>query len=128
MEVKKKFPIIKYTSGDGKEIIDDISIEYPLLLSINNINLATLMCTPDSMEALCIGFIYSEGIISSYHDIHHIDFNEKKRQVNIELKTRDTYIFSGQRILGQRTVTSGCGKIEPSPILFRVQAIRKQAH
>ncbi len=110
MEVKKKVPIIKYTTSDEKETIDEISIEYPLLLSINKINLATLMCTPDSMKALCVGFIYSEGIIGSYQDIHHIDFDEKKRQVNIELKTKDTYIFSGQRILGQRTVTSGCGK------------------
>lgn len=47
----------------------DVITELPVLLTVNGEEWLTFMCTPSSLEALAVGFLYNEKVITSYDDI-----------------------------------------------------------
>lgn len=110
MDAKKTITILQLKEGKLKNTTDDVIVEYPLQLSVNEQNLVKLMCTPLSIEALAIGFLFSESIINGMDDIKSLTFDEAHQKMDVTLTSKDTYKLLDDRILGQRTITTGCGK------------------
>ncbi|MDI6731221.1 MAG: formate dehydrogenase accessory sulfurtransferase FdhD [Candidatus Margulisbacteria bacterium] len=106
--MKEPVKITKYREGKPEEIDDVAAVEVPLTIVLNEEQLITLLCSPDKMDFLAIGFLLSEGFISSKEDIESILLDKKITTVRIKIK--DIKKVEIETIFGRRIITSGCGK------------------
>jgi FdhD protein len=70
---------------------------------VNGQELATVMCSPIDQEALAIGFLYNEGVITSIDEIRLLQPNILRTGIDIFLNRSD---FDPPR---RMILTSGCG-------------------
>ncbi len=107
MEITTKREIVRYQAGQFSTKDDMVAEEFPLTIYINNIEFVTLVCSPDHLEELIIGFLASEGAIRSYKDIKSLNLDDRGGFCHITLhKSIPTDHFQySKRILG-----SCCGK------------------
>lgn len=86
---------------------DRVAVEAPLTIKLNGRELVTLLCTPDKMDCLALGFLRSEGLLTSMEEVADLYLREEDGLVEVELKEA-----SGlpEKLYGKRAVTSGCGK------------------
>lgn len=107
MEIITNQTITKYHDDTFTEEKDLMAVEFPLTIYINDIEFATLVCTPDYLEDLVIGFLASEGVIRSFNDIKTINIDDRSGLCHIE-STReinpDFFQFT------KRVLSSCCGK------------------
>jgi FdhD protein len=68
--------VLRYENGVVQLVEDVIVTEYPVTIILNGQEFATLVCSPEDIEELVIGFLASEGIISSYDDIKELEIIE----------------------------------------------------
>ncbi len=107
MDVTKKYNIVKVKGDISNQIEDEVIIEYPFTIFLDEEELITLLCTPKSLEELTIGFLYSEGYINSMDKVEKVLLNEEKGRAYVYLKDRKPI---KEMLLGKRAITSGCGK------------------
>lgn len=56
--------------SDGWESVDaDVIVETPVSLTVNSEVWLTFMCTPLDLEAMAVGFLFNEGVISSLDEV-----------------------------------------------------------
>ena len=79
-----------------------VPIEEPFVLYVNQIEMVTLLCTPIKLDYLVLGFLYSEGIISSLDEILSLEVCEKELVAMVMLKKE----WAPPQ---HRVATSGCG-------------------
>ena len=94
---------------DGARIerTDNVTVEAALTIFVNGSELVTLLCTPAHMDRLALGFLRSEGFLTSLDEVESLRLQEEAGIVEIELKSASNLARS---LYGKRTVTSGCGK------------------
>lgn len=68
---------------------DYISVEKAITLNLGNNAQFTLMCTPNNIKKLAVGFLYTQGIIKNIEDIEK--FSQHKNIVNVVLKSPQIY-------------------------------------
>ena len=107
METKREALILKVTESGVDGAIDVVASELPVQLVVNNEQLVTLLCTPAELEALAVGFLLSEGILSQTTSIKKIAIDENGPTVRIELDPLPRDFAS---LFEKRTISSGCGK------------------
>ena len=100
--------IIKVVNTQGSETDDVVAREAPLTVYVNDIELVTLLCTPDYLPDLAVGFLYSEGVISAIDDIKNISVNDSKGIAWVTL--REGIVVNEDDFRRGRAVTSGCAK------------------
>lgn len=107
MDYVKKVDIIRVNiQGQNRE--EDITVtEFPFTIFLNDNEFITLLCTPKSLENLAIGFLSSEGFISSLKDIANIKIDIEKGLGYVTIKNNSQL---SEKIFGKRTITTGCGK------------------
>lgn len=94
--------------GRKKRKTEDIVIkEMPLTIFLNNEELITLLCTPENLKYLAVGFLSSEGFIKNRKDIKKLALDEEKGMVWIEVKENKDFV---KKLMFKRLITSGCGK------------------
>ncbi len=103
--VQKK--IVRIRQGEYEEIDDQVTIEAPVTIYLNGSELVTLLCTPEKLEYLALGFLRSEGLLSGIGDLESIRIREDEGLVEVDLKEGAGL---AEKLYGKRTVTSGCGK------------------
>ena len=87
---------------------DVLVTEEPLELRVNGETLTTTMRTPGHDLELCVGWLFSEGIIQNSNDIYSISHDpndELENTVNIELKTKPNLETFKRKTL----TSSACG-------------------
>jgi FdhD protein len=77
--------------------------EMDITIYINHRELVTILCTPTKLNCLILGFLYSEGIISSMVDVASMRVCEDESLAEVMLKNTDYQLPT------LRTLTSGCG-------------------
>ncbi|MBB5326145.1 FdhD protein [Anoxybacillus tepidamans] len=98
--------VIRYSNGKLQQIDDLIVTEYPVTIKVNNEELATMVCTPEHIRDMVIGFLASEGIIRSVSDIRDLWIDENEGFAHITLPSfNDLY----QKFRSKRYITSCCG-------------------
>ncbi|MBU0502732.1 MAG: formate dehydrogenase accessory sulfurtransferase FdhD [bacterium] len=103
----KKVKITRIDLRSGcEELEDKVVIETPLTIILNNIELSTLLCSPDKLKELAIGHLVSENFISSKEDIKSVDLNEKTTVVRVETTNQ----IPEAELDKKRIITSGCGR------------------
>ncbi len=100
-------PVLKVREGQPEEIEDLVIIETPVTIYLNGDELVTLLCSPDKLEYLALGFLRSEGLISKMEDLEAIRVREEEGLIEVDLKEGAGL---AEKLYGKRTVTSGCGK------------------
>lgn len=68
------------------------------------------MCTPKFLEELVVGYLFSEGIISSYREIVGIDLEIDKKSIYVETENEATYSFTGSNIQSKNVITTACSQ------------------
>ncbi len=100
-------PVVRVTEK-MREIKTDVVIrELPLTIFLNDQELVTLLCTPENLKNLAVGFLYSEGILQNKEEIEKIILDEQKGITWIETKADKDFV---KKLMFKRLITSGCGK------------------
>jgi len=77
--------------------------EMALAIFVNRQELVTILCTPTKLNCLVLGFLYAEGIISSFGDVASMQVCEEESLADVMLSN------PGYQLPTKRTLTSGCG-------------------
>ena len=64
MDIISNEKIIKYKNNEFETFTDKVATEFPLTIYINDTEFATLVCTPDHLEELVIGFLENTKLIN----------------------------------------------------------------
>ena len=58
-----------HSTGSVENTNDNVIVERPVTIMIDRVGSFTVMCTPSDIEALAVGFTFSEGMINSIEDV-----------------------------------------------------------
>ncbi len=100
--MKEKLSITRISTDKRETIPDDVPQEISLTVYYNGDHLLTLMCSPDSLRELVVGFLYSSCLINSAEEVKELLIDDKS--LSIFVKTES----SGNT--GEKIYTSECGK------------------
>ena len=98
--------ILRYSQGKFQSIEDNVAIEHPVTIKINGKEFMTIVCTPEYIEDMVIGFLASERVIGEYKEIKELTVEEDSGFVH--LKTDKLYPFY-EKLQSKRYITSCCG-------------------
>ena len=106
MKKIQKRNIIRFSQGCFHQKEDNVAVEHPVTIKINDKEFMTIVCTPEFIEDMVIGFLASERVIGKYSEIKEIRVQEELGYVHI--KTDKTYPFY-ENLQSKRYITSCCG-------------------
>lgn len=98
--------VLRYEKGAFLERQDQIVTEQPITIYINGREFITIVCTPEFIEDMAVGFLASEGIIPNPKNIRSIRVDEKQGIVRIEADK--VYPFF-ENLQNKRFISSCCG-------------------
>ena len=107
VDLLEKVTIVQIADDKIVEQEDVVVKETPLTIFINDEELVTLLCLPQFQQNLAVGFLFSEGILSSKTEIESLIFNENKGVIWIKLNK--PFAIDDDFRKG-RTVTTGCAR------------------
>ena len=107
MKPKHEALIIRIKGADIKEVNDQVASEIGFTLNVNQKQIVTLLCTPTELDAMAIGFLLSEGILTKRESLLDLQVDEDAFTVFITLKDLPDDIDA---TFNKKTITSGCGK------------------
>ena len=106
----KQFPIWQVTEEGRNNTIDVVVKEFPLTITLNNQEVVTLLCSPQNLDYLAIGFLVSEGLIKGKEDIKKLIVDDQKGTVQVETEKDKGFVSLPP---SKRVVTSGGGRGAP---------------
>ena len=72
MDSVTRLPIQRVTAEARIETEDTVVRELPLTIFLNGEEVITLLCSPSALDALAVGFLFSEGIIKNRDEIGEV--------------------------------------------------------
>ena len=102
-----KIPVLRLTGESSSKIEDVVARESPLTIILNNQELVTLLCSPKDLGYLAIGFLFSEGLLSSKDEIKKMMVDDQRGVVRVE--TEEDKALANELVF-KRFITSGCGR------------------
>jgi FdhD protein len=106
LQNETKFPILSYRNGEFKKIDDTIVTEFALTIKLNGVEFATLVCTPEYLEEVVIGYLASENVIKTMSDIENLWIEENRGFAHVTVKEKPQFY---ENFRSKRYVTSCCG-------------------
>jgi FdhD protein len=103
----KRVAILRIEEGRKKKARDVIVRESPLTIVLNGKQLVTLLCSPDKLDCLAIGFLFSEGVVKSRKAIRSLEVDGRRGVAWVETKSGE---MPSEDFLSKRYITTGCGK------------------
>jgi FdhD protein len=104
VEVKRE--IIRFGNGQAEQLEDHIITEYTVTVKMNGQEFVTMVCTPEYIEDMVVGFLASEGVIRNLEDIEDIWTQEREGYVHVKTAKLNPFY---QKLQGKRYITSCCG-------------------
>ncbi len=92
-------------SGSSRESLQ-VARELMLTIYLNDKELVTIMCSPENLKELTVGFLFSEGLIKSKEDIKKLEVDEWMGTARV-MVSHDAAADS--RFFAKRLLASGCG-------------------
>jgi len=98
-----------WKAGQLREVKGEIVREQPLTVYVNGTKLITLLSTPRKLDALVVGYLWLEKIITSVDEIRRLAVSEVDGRAEVDL-------IREVELPQERILTSGCG----GGITFRI--------
>lgn len=108
MDCSKNFVPLTITRIVDNDVLhrqDNVVQEIPVTLFLNGEEFVTLVCSPQHLKELAVGFLCSEGILQQPSDLHDISINEEEGIINVTA----TKGQAEQQFM-KRYITSCCGR------------------
>ncbi|MED2942011.1 formate dehydrogenase accessory sulfurtransferase FdhD [Bacillus swezeyi] len=99
--------VFRYDNGELTQRKDQMATEYPLTVMVNGEEFVTLVCSPDSLEELVIGFLASEGVIRFKKEIKRFTIDESLGFAYVDLVSSNQLRLQDYT---KRVIGSCCGK------------------
>ena len=93
----------RFFNGEWSKASTWVPDELSLTITVSGEELVTILCTPLKLNCLVIGFLYSEGIITSISDVASMRLCEDESLADVRLSKAE------HPLPVRRIVTSGCG-------------------
>lgn len=100
------FNITKIKSNAVEIVEDLVASEVPFTITIGEKEMVTLLCTPDCLEELVIGFLFTSGLIQKAGDISKIIIDQQRWTAYVDL----AHDHQMEDMVFKRLYTSGCGR------------------
>ena len=97
----------RYKGDSWEETQDSVVSEVRMRLYLNDELMASLMCLPEEMEALAMGFLLSEGIASDARQIQHVNVDTHREEIHVQADL--DAVEAIQAFQQWRTLTGSCG-------------------
>lgn len=91
METIEKLSVMRVTEKGKRKIDETVVTEAQLTIVVNTQKLVTLPCSPNDLQFLAIGFLFSKDILKSKEEITKIDLDDRKSIVWVET-TKDNHL------------------------------------
>ncbi|MDF0026860.1 formate dehydrogenase accessory sulfurtransferase FdhD, partial [Staphylococcus pseudintermedius] len=106
-DFKTNQPIVRFENGVLFETEDDYVTEVPLTIMVNREEFATVICSPNQLEELVLGFLASEGVILKRDELKSLEIDERRGYAHVEITSS---IHDRVQLSTKRLVASCCGK------------------
>jgi FdhD protein len=107
-EAVRPVDVVRHGMPDTAE--DYVAVEEALEVRLNGMPFSVIMRTPGSDRELALGFLFSEGLIRSPHDIERIDYDEAASVANVVfVRSRGDAVAAALAERRQVTMNSACG-------------------
>ncbi|RJQ55167.1 MAG: formate dehydrogenase accessory sulfurtransferase FdhD [Actinobacteria bacterium] len=83
-----------------------VPVERPITIYVNEQEIVTLQGTPQQLDELAVGFLFTEGIIAKREDVGEVSVDAKQGLVWVTSPSADV----ADIVYKKRYLTSGCGK------------------
>ncbi|MFH0913661.1 MAG: formate dehydrogenase accessory sulfurtransferase FdhD [Chloroflexota bacterium] len=107
MDKTSTVPVLKVTESGRTGAEETVAREFPLTIVFNNKELVTMLCSPDALEELAVGFLFSEGLLQSKDELGKVLADPRRGIVRVE--TRGEREVDTEQVF-KRFITSGCGR------------------
>jgi len=107
MDKTKELDIVRISSETIDTKKDLVIREIPFSILVNGKEIVTLLCSPDKLNYLAVGFLLSEGLIKSASIIKSITIGKDGNYADVEL---DENLQIPQGFFQKRIISSGCGR------------------
>ncbi len=101
----KLFEVLKVIGEESFEVSDKVICEYPLNIYVNSHHYSTMMITPENIEFLVIGALYSEMIIKDINEIKEFSLDLKSHRCDVIIN-HEVNFKSFERL---NILSSACG-------------------
>ncbi len=102
-----KLTIVRLNHGVLETIEDTVVKETALTIYFNEQELVTLLCTPEHLDELAIGFLTSEGLLKNPEEISKVYLDHQQGIIRIAAVKSESL---AQKLFLKRYITTGCGK------------------
>ena len=109
---------MKYAEGVFTEQGDVVVREHRSDIYINGGHYISLMCLPQHLDELAVGFLFSEGIIRSFADVVRVD-SAGIDEIYVTLRNTPDPVEAGKRVL-----VSGFAKGSVNQSFFETETLR----
>jgi FdhD protein len=103
VELSRVVQYVRFEDGRAGPSEGDVVREALVRLHVNGQEWVRLMCTPEQLDYLALGFLHSEGLIGELADVRLLVICPSRTCVDIWLRNAEA------RLPGRPSVTSGCG-------------------
>jgi FdhD protein len=107
MENTKDVEVLRIDREGSGTRMERTAREFPLTIMLNGEQLVTVLCSPGDLEALAVGFLYSEGMIRMKEEITSLALDGELGIIRIRTAEDKT---QGGKLFMKRVLTTGCGR------------------
>ena len=98
----RRIRLHEYRQGSLVSVEAEVIAEHAVSLVVNGVPWFSFLCTPLDLEALAVGFLFNEGIVSARSEVVSVSVSARRASVDVCLDRAVPPPSSWQR-------TSGCG-------------------
>ncbi|MEG0380691.1 MAG: formate dehydrogenase accessory sulfurtransferase FdhD [Kurthia sp.] len=125
MENIVKREVLRIVGGTASTFEDTVVTEYAVTVKINQEEFVTMVCTPEYVEDMVVGYLASERVIRNFDDIESIWHQEKEGFVHVKTKQVNPYF---QQMQNKRYITSCCGASRQGFVFANDALVAKKMH
>lgn len=104
-EVLHEVLLLKVRDGRVEETLDSVAAEGRITLSVNGEPLVSLLCTPRDLQAMAVGFLFSESLITDLQVLRSVTVVGDRVEIAAEHLPEDW-----RERIRVGTLASGCGR------------------